>query len=194
MDVSRLGIKSELQLQAYATVTAIAMQNLSHICYLHCSLQQCQSLNPLNKARDWTSILMDTSQILNPLNHSGNSWTFILECQLFSKPQTLPLTNIISLISVLEWRILRDRRHVFLLVSFPESILILSKNRLWLILLKRGNIRVRNLSPGKTASVVLASQTWMYARYVFTMIGTSILTTLILPGSSHCGSEVNKSN
>ena len=30
-------------------------------------------LNPLSKARDQTHILMDTSRVLNSLNHSGNS-------------------------------------------------------------------------------------------------------------------------
>ena len=39
------------------------------------SLQQCWMLNPLSKARDGTHILMDTSQILNPLSHDRNSWT-----------------------------------------------------------------------------------------------------------------------
>ena len=35
----------------------------SHICDLHHSSQQCQILNPLSEARDWTHILMDTSQV-----------------------------------------------------------------------------------------------------------------------------------
>ena len=29
--------------------------------------------NPLSEARDWTCVLMDTSQIRSPLNHNGNS-------------------------------------------------------------------------------------------------------------------------
>ena len=37
------------------------------------SLQQCQILNPLIEARDLTSILMDTSQVLNLLSHRGTS-------------------------------------------------------------------------------------------------------------------------
>ena len=40
--------------------------------HLHCSLLQCQILNPLSKAEDWTHILMDISWVLNPLCHSGN--------------------------------------------------------------------------------------------------------------------------
>ena len=38
-----------------------------------CSLWQCRILNPLSEARDRTFILMDTSRVLNLLNHSGNS-------------------------------------------------------------------------------------------------------------------------
>ena len=49
MEVPRLGVESELQLPAY--VTAIAMQDLSHI------------LNPLSQARDQTQIRMDTSWV-----------------------------------------------------------------------------------------------------------------------------------
>ena len=50
-----------------------AMQDLSRISNLHCSLQKHQILHPLSKARDWTLILIDTSQVLNPLSHNGNS-------------------------------------------------------------------------------------------------------------------------
>ena len=46
--VPRLGVELELQLQAYATVTA--MWNLIHVCDLHHSLWQYQILNPLSKA------------------------------------------------------------------------------------------------------------------------------------------------
>ena len=60
MEVSRLGVESELQLKAYATATATAMLDLSHICNLHHSLQQCWILNPLRKARDQIHILTDT--------------------------------------------------------------------------------------------------------------------------------------
>ena len=44
--------------------------NLSRICDPHHSWQQHRILNPLSK----TSILVDTSQVLNPLSHSGNSY------------------------------------------------------------------------------------------------------------------------
>ena len=43
--------------------TAIATPDLSQVCNLHHSSQQCRIPNPLRKARDRTHILMDTSQI-----------------------------------------------------------------------------------------------------------------------------------
>ena len=61
MEVTRLGVESELQLLACATGTA--MPDLSGVCNLHCSSQQHRILNPLSKARDWTPILMDTSWV-----------------------------------------------------------------------------------------------------------------------------------
>ena len=63
MEVPRLGVQSEWQLQAYTT----AMWDLSCICNLHCSLWQRWILNPLSEARDQTCILMDTSWALNLL-------------------------------------------------------------------------------------------------------------------------------
>ena len=50
MEVPRLGVESKLQLPPYTTATA--MQDLSHVCDLHYSSQQCQILNPLSKERD----------------------------------------------------------------------------------------------------------------------------------------------
>ena len=60
MEVPRLGVESELQLQA----TIIATRDLS--------LQQHQNLNPLSEARDQTLILLDI-WVLNPLTHNENS-------------------------------------------------------------------------------------------------------------------------
>ena len=59
-EVPRLGVKLELQPQAYATATA--MPDPSHICHPHHSSQQRQILNLLNEARDRTCVLIDTSQ------------------------------------------------------------------------------------------------------------------------------------
>ena len=53
------GDKSKLHLPACATATL----DPSYICNLHHSLQQHWILNPLRKARDWTFVLVDTSQI-----------------------------------------------------------------------------------------------------------------------------------
>ena len=47
-----------------AYTTATATQDPSLIYDLHHSSRQCRLLNPLNKARDRTCVLMDTSQIL----------------------------------------------------------------------------------------------------------------------------------
>ena len=56
MEVPRLGVKTELQLPAYATATA--MQDLSRLFDLHHSSGKRQILNPLSEARDRTHILM----------------------------------------------------------------------------------------------------------------------------------------
>ena len=70
----------------------MATPDLSHLCDLYHSLQQCQILNPLREARDWTCILMDiswvcyhlshnvnsTSWVLNPLNHNRNSCNVLI--------------------------------------------------------------------------------------------------------------------
>ena len=47
---SQAGVESELQLPAYAAVTA--MQDPSHVCHLYYSSWQHQNLNPLSKASD----------------------------------------------------------------------------------------------------------------------------------------------
>ena len=60
MEVSRLGVESELQLLACAT--AAAMQVPSCTCNLYHSSWQCGILNPLSGAGDQTCILTDTSR------------------------------------------------------------------------------------------------------------------------------------
>ena len=64
MEVPRLGVKSELQLPACTTATAMA--DPSH------RLQLCLILS-LSKAWDRTVVLMVTRLILNLLSHNGNS-------------------------------------------------------------------------------------------------------------------------
>ena len=75
MEFPQLGVELELQLPAYTTATA--MPDPSHICDLCSSLWQHQILNPGSKTRDWTCTLMDTSWVLNPLSHNGNSNLFL---------------------------------------------------------------------------------------------------------------------
>ena len=74
MEVPRLEAEPELQLPAY--ITATATPDLSRFHDLCRSLQQCRILNPLSKARSQTHILMDISQVLNPLSLIGNSSFF----------------------------------------------------------------------------------------------------------------------
>ena len=62
MEVPRLGVQSELQLPAYTTATATAVQDLSHV-NLHHSSRQLQTLNPLSEARDGTRILVDPGRV-----------------------------------------------------------------------------------------------------------------------------------
>ena len=100
MEVPRLGVELELQLPAYTTATAT--QDLSHVCKLHHSAQQHRILNLLSEARDQTRALMDTSQVLNPLSHNGNSKPMtvnqstrpttsqVIIFQLISPPHLLP--------------------------------------------------------------------------------------------------------
>ena len=75
MKVPRLGVESKLQLWAY--VTATATSDPSPICDLHCSSKQCQILNSLSEAGNWTHILLDTSRVLNLLNHNGNAEFYV---------------------------------------------------------------------------------------------------------------------
>ena len=59
--VPRLGVEWKLHLLAYATATAVLYP--SHVCDLNRTSQQHWILNPLNKAKDLTCVLMDTSQV-----------------------------------------------------------------------------------------------------------------------------------
>ena len=61
MEVPRLGVKSELQVQAYTATTVI--QDLRRIRGLYQSSKQCQILNSLGKTRYGTSKHMDIRRI-----------------------------------------------------------------------------------------------------------------------------------
>ena len=75
MEVSRLGVQSELQLLAY--VTATTMPDPSHICDLCCTLYQCQILNLVSEARTKTTSSWTLCRVLKPLSHNGNSCLFV---------------------------------------------------------------------------------------------------------------------
>ena len=71
MDVPRLGAELELQLPVCSTATA--MPDPSRVLDLTPQPQQHWILSPLSEARGRTHVLMDTSGVLNPLSHNGNS-------------------------------------------------------------------------------------------------------------------------
>ena len=72
MEVPRLGVKSEVQLPAYTTAPAI--RDSSRICDLYHTLWQRWILNPLNKARDQTCLLLDISQVLSGDSRRHSPW------------------------------------------------------------------------------------------------------------------------
>ena len=83
LEVPRLGVESELQLQVYTTATAT--RDPRCVCNLCCSFQQCWILNPLSEARARICILMDTSQVPNLRSHTGNSQIVTLAINLFRR-------------------------------------------------------------------------------------------------------------
>ena len=76
MEVPGRGVESEPQLLACTTATATP--DPSCVCHLYHSSWQCLILNPLNKARDWTCVLMDPSQVLYHWDTMGTPrWLFM---------------------------------------------------------------------------------------------------------------------
>ena len=141
MEVSRLGVKVEQQLLAYTTATATP--DLSHVCNLHHNSWQRQVLNPLSQARDQSRILIDTSQLLNPLSHNGNfqsRFVFYGTCSidslgrmLFKKKKckiknTKYNTNLVSKVNnfweeeIFIWKILEvDEYHKFYITQMHQQ-------------------------------------------------------------------------
>ena len=72
MEVPGTGVKSELQRQAYATVTAVL--DLSICAAYAAALVQHQILNPLSEAKDRTCILMDTMSGSYPAEPQWELW------------------------------------------------------------------------------------------------------------------------
>ena len=81
LGVLSLGVELKLQLLVYTT----AMPHPNHVCNQHCSSWQWWFFKLLSESRDRTCILMDTSQLLNPLSHNENS-TFVYCSFLFVVP------------------------------------------------------------------------------------------------------------
>ena len=92
MEVRRLGVSSELLLQAYTTATATA--DLSHVCDLHHSSWQCRILNPLSEARDQTLNLMVPRQIRFFCNTTGTPWQKYFCTTFFFFPETLSCVSL----------------------------------------------------------------------------------------------------
>ena len=77
-----------------------------------------RSFNSLSEARDWTCILMDTSHILNPLSHNGNSEDFFIfdvfggkgECHVLLLCHLIPdlILFFRVLLSIYHWSIYTD--------------------------------------------------------------------------------------
>ena len=65
-----LGVKSKLQMPAYAKATATP--GPSHICDLCCSLWQYWILNPLSEAKIEPASSWTLCWVLNPQNHNEN--------------------------------------------------------------------------------------------------------------------------
>ena len=64
MEIPRLGVELDHSNTSHV---------MSHVYELHHTLWQSQIVNILSEARDRTYIFMDTSWVLNPLSHNGNS-------------------------------------------------------------------------------------------------------------------------
>ena len=100
MEIPRLGVKSELQLPAYTTATAMPYPNC--IFNLHHSSRQCQVLNPVIEARDKTCNLMVPSRICFHCTMMGTLLFFFfkLKCDLApsSHKQFSHLTLLLTLL------------------------------------------------------------------------------------------------
>ena len=76
MEVRGLGVKFELQLLTYTTATAIP--DPSHICDPCCSFGNARHLTHWGRPGIQPTSSQILYQVLNPLSHNGNSWTFAI--------------------------------------------------------------------------------------------------------------------
>ena len=104
MEVPSLGVKSELQLPAYATTTATATWDPRHICSLHHSSGQHQILNPMSKAQSepvfsWILVRLISTEPLQELLTQFSLGTFLSpdHCQLiFSTSHLLTASDLLA--------------------------------------------------------------------------------------------------
>ena len=107
---------------AYAIATATQYQ--SQICKLHCSLWQCQILNPLSRARDQILILMDTSQVSYYWPTVGTPIFSLIEMLKLTEGQPLfsaPPQSVLAAYWKPWWRKLNEFDKVQLKLNFSFS-------------------------------------------------------------------------
>ena len=119
---SRLAVELELQLPAHATATA--MPDLSHICDLPHSSQQCQILNPLSKARGQTHNLMVPNRTRIHCAMTGNSITQFLYNVFYLPDSTLNALNYWYLtLWTANWNIFTQHEHLFIAYHMSSTVL-----------------------------------------------------------------------
>ena len=110
-EVLRLGVESEPQLLAYTTATA--MPDLNHVCDLYHSSWQCQILNPLSRARDWTRVLMGSGRVVT----AEPQWEYCIFA--FMMPVANQNNLLYSYVCVMAWNLTICLLHY---LSLPNTI------------------------------------------------------------------------
>ena len=99
-EVPRPRVELELQLQAYTTDLATGSEQ--HLQPTP-ELMATQILNPMSKARDWTCILMGTSQGHSALSHNGKSQHWCIINREKNNCYKISFTIIIKLMNTREY-------------------------------------------------------------------------------------------
>ena len=83
--LQHMEVKAKGQIRAGLCHSHSSTRSKLHLCPVLQLAATLRCLNPLREIRDRTHILVDTSQVLNLLSHSGNSLTiiFVVSGQLF---------------------------------------------------------------------------------------------------------------
>ena len=119
MEVSRLGVESELELPAYPT--AAATRDPSHICNLHHSSQGCWILNQLSEGSKWTRTLMDPSRVHYCWAKMGIPYVYLFELVFSFHLDKYPKVELLDHMVVL-FLILGGASILFSIVAAPISI------------------------------------------------------------------------